>query len=370
MRLLSTNSLKANMKLAKPIYNGRGQILVGEGVPLTQRMIQRLADLGITYVYIDDPHTKDIIVTSPITEKTKKEAIDTIEETFDVVHKEKELSKVFVYERLGKQFSAVVRDILNQIKNHKDVISLLSDVYSYDNYIFTHSLNVTIYTLALGLELKLTQKQLEDIGMGAMLHDVGKMMVPVEILTKPGRLTDEEFKIIQKHSEDGFSILRKVPNIPLTSAHCAYQHHERLDGSGYPRGLVKDQIHHFGRMLAIADVYDAVTSNRVYRKAMLPTEGLEILYTGAGTKFEQPMIEAFRRAIAVYPVGITVYLGDGRKGVVVKQNPGMNERPIIRILEHADGRILDRPYELDLGKELSVVIVETDTTLMGKQKTN
>lgn len=366
MRLLSTNSLEQDMTLAKPIFNGTGQVLISEGVPLTSRMIDRLLQLGITYVYIEDPRTKDIEIHEPITERSRREAINTIQETFNVVKDERLLAKTFVFDRLAKKFSMVVRDILSQVKDHKDVLSLLTDVCAYDNYIFTHSLNVTIYSLALGMELNLSCKQLEELGMGAILHDVGKRVVPFEVLSKPGKLTDQEYNIVKRHAEDGFSLLRHVPNIPLTAAHCAYQHHERLDGSGYPRGLQGDKIHYYSRILAIADVYDAVTSNRVYRKAMLPQEGLEILYAGAGTKFELHMVEAFRRAIAAYPIGLTVNLSDGRKGVVIRQNPGLSDRPIIRIFEH-NGKILKATYELNLKDELSVVINGTDTTLMAKR---
>lgn len=366
MRLLSTNSLEKNMTLAKPVFNGKGQVLISEGIPLSERMIKRLIELGITYVYIMDPHTDDVELVPAIDDQTRKEAIEIIEQAFAVVSNEKELTKDFVFNGLGKKFSFVVRDILQQVKNHKDVISLLTDVYSYDNYIFTHSLNVTIYTLALGMELKLSYKQLEEIGMGAMLHDVGKMLIPYDILSKPAKLTDEEYEVIKRHSEDGFSLLRHVPNIPLTAAHCAFQHHERLDGSGYPRGLVGNDIHFYSRILAITDVYDAVTSNRVYRKAMLPHEGLEILYAGAGAKFDLQMVEAFRKSIAAYPAGLTVHLNDGRKGIVIRQNPGISDRPVIRIIEH-NGHRLRSPYEINLKNELSSIIVETDTTLIAKK---
>ncbi|WP_017756318.1 HD-GYP domain-containing protein [Calidifontibacillus oryziterrae] len=366
MRLISTNYLQENMTLGKSIFNEKWQVLISEGVPLTKRMIDRLIDLGITYVYIEDPQTDDIEIHEPISERSRREAIETIQETFDIVKDERRLAKTFVFDRLAKKFSIVVRDILSQVKSHKDVISLLADVCAYDNYIFTHSLNVTIYSLALGMELNLSYRQLEELGMGAMLHDVGKRVVPSEILSKPGKLTNDEFDVIKKHAEDGFSLLRHVPNIPLTAAHCAYQHHERLDGSGYPRGLAGADIHYYSRILAIADVYDAVTSNRVYRKAMLPQEGLEILYAGAGTKFEIHMVEAFRRAIAAYPVGLTVRLSDGRRGVVIRQNPGLSDRPVIRIFDH-DGKIIEATYELDLKDELAVVIVETDTSLMSKK---
>lgn len=367
MRIIATNSLTPGVTLAMPVLNGEGKVLISSGIPLTERMIKRLIDFGISYVYILDSFTDDIHIKPPITQETRKEAIKTIEKTFEIVKNGDSLSKVFVSERLDKKFSMVVRDILDQIKGHKNIISLLTDISTHDQYIVTHSLNVTIYSLALGVELKLPQKRLEELGMGAMLHDVGKLLVPLEILTKPSNLSNEEYDVVRKHSKDGFNILRNIPNIPLVAAHCAYQHHERLDGNGYPRGLVGDDIHYYSRIVAIADVYDAITSNRVYRRAMLPNEGLEVLYAGAETLFEKGMIEAFRKSIAVYPVGLSVHLNDGRRGIVIKQNIGTSDRPVVRILEESGVR-LQRPYEVDLMKELSIIIVETDTTLIGKNE--
>lgn len=366
MRLVTVKSLKENIKLAKPVYNEKGNVLISEGISLTERMINRLIELGVTFVYIEDDSVEDIDFESPISQETRAKAMGAMDEAFKAVQNDKDLTKAFVFDKLGQKFSSVVRDLLSDIKNHPQAISLLSDVYSYDNYIFTHSLNVTIYTLALSLKLNLPQKNIEEIGLGAMLHDVGKMMVPLDILLKPGRLTDSEFVVIKQHAEDGFNILRRVPNIPLVAAHCAYQHHERLDGSGYPRGLEGDKIHYYSKIIGITDVYDAVTTNRVYRAAMLPHEGLEILYAGSGTQFDKDLVEAFRRSVAVYPVGLTCYLSDGRKGIVVRQNEGLSERPIIRVTE--ENNEVCKPYEIDLKEELSVVITETDTTLIGKSR--
>lgn len=138
-------------------------------------------------------------------------------------------------------------------------------------------------------------------------------------------------------------------------AHCAYQHHERLNGSGYPRGLIGNDIHTYGKIIAIADVYDAVTSNRVYRKAMLPHEGLEILYGGAISEFEKRFVEAFKRSVAVYPNGLTIELSDGRTGVVIRQNKHICDRPVVRILkEHNE--IVNNPYEVDLSKNIQIMI--------------
>ncbi|KGP91656.1 histidine kinase [Pontibacillus chungwhensis BH030062] len=365
MRLLSTLSLEPGYELAKPIYNAKGKVLIHSGVLLTEKMIERLNGFGITYVYIEDESTEDIVTEFPIHDSVRTQALDRITETFNKIKSSSSIKDSFIFDRTGEKMNEVVRKILSDIQSHHKAVSLLSDVFAYDDYIFTHSLNVTIYTLALGTELGLPSRKLEELGFGAILHDVGKVQVPKEVLLKPGRLNEEEFNLIKEHSEAGFNMLRSAPSVPLVAAHCAFQHHERLDGSGYPRGLCDQDIHYYAKILAIADVFDAVTSNRVYRRAMLPHEGLEILYSGAGTKFDLHMVEAFRRSVAVYPNGLSVILSDGRKGIVSEQNSNISDRPQVRILEE-NGQPVHSYYELDLSKALNIVITECDTTLVGK----
>lgn len=361
MRLVETASVQPGTILAKSIYNEKGQVLLNEGVELKDKLIERLLLLGVPYLYIKDENTEDIVYKSSISDKLRNESIRTIESTFIEVQNESYLESAFVIEKSARQFKAIIRQLLLEIQNNDDLITLLTDVFSYDKYTFTHSLNVTLYSLAIGMELKLAPRELEILGMGAILHDIGKMKIPSEILLKPGKLTKDEFEVVKTHAEEGFQILRNVSTIPLLVAHCAFQHHERLDGSGYPRGLSRKEIHPFGKIIAVADVFDAVTSNRIYRRAMLPHEGLEILYSGVENLFETHIVEAFRRAVAIYPIGITVELSDGRKGVVSRQNVGLSDRPIVRILEENGKKV--KPYDVDLSVELSVVITNCDTTL-------
>ncbi|WP_264740737.1 HD-GYP domain-containing protein [Cytobacillus firmus] len=362
MRLAATNTIETGSILAKAIYNDKGQVLLHEGVELTDKLIHKLQEMGITYVYIRDWRTEDIQYKDPLTAKMRTKAIETIESVLKEVEAKKDLSGTLAIEKASKRLSGLIRKLIGEIRGNRELLTILSDVYTYDHYIFTHSLNVTLYSLAIGMKLQLLPKELEILGLGAILHDVGKMKVPSDILLKPGKLTAEEFESIKKHPEDGFNILRKVETIPLLVAHCAFQHHERLNGSGYPRGLEGDEIHDFGKIIAIADVFDAVTSNRIYRQAMLPHEGLEILYAGAEKLFDKRLIEVFRQAVAVYPVGVTVELNDGRKGVVCRQNTGLSDRPVIRILEEK-GRNVE-PYEADLRIELNSVIIGCDTTFV------
>lgn len=360
MRYVATNTVKTGAILARAIYNDKGQILLSEGVSLKEGLIHRLLDIGIPYIYIQDEKTKDIFYKEVIPRELKTKAIKSIENTFHQLRLDGTTPSAITIEKATPNFTALVRELHTQIKGNNDLLSLLSDVFTYDNYIFTHSFNVTLYSLAIGMELGLNQKDLETLGLGAILHDVGKMKIPTDVLFKPGKLTEEEFEQIKKHPQDGFNILRNVQTISLIVAHCAYQHHERLNGSGYPRKIKGDEIHLFAKILAVADVFDAVTSDRVYRGAMLPHNGLEILFAGVGNLFDKEIVEAFRRAVAIYPVGLTVELSDGRKGVVAEQNNHVSDRPIIRVLEENGEEV--EPYDLDLMIELSIVITGCDTT--------
>jgi HD-GYP domain-containing protein (c-di-GMP phosphodiesterase class II) len=207
----------------------------------------------------------------------------------------------------------------------------------------------------------LTRDQMIDLGVGAMLHDIGKTQIPMEILMKPGKLTDEEYALMKEHSLQGYQMLKDIPDIPLLSAHCALQHHERLDGSGYPRGLKGDEIHLYGKIVGIADVYDALTTNRVYRKAFLPHEALEYLFTSTG-QFDSNLIAVFRDHVAIYPIGLIVTLSNGVKAVVVDINTKYPQRPIVRVLKNADGQEII-PYEIDLSQDFSITVTDCEDIL-------
>ncbi|WP_099159998.1 HD-GYP domain-containing protein [Virgibacillus ndiopensis] len=355
MRLISTKSAKPGTILAQTIYNDNGQVLIQKGVLLTERLLNRLSNQGITYLYIDDELTSDIQVQSAISEKLRKEATDAIKGAFFEIKEKGAYDRSYLLEKKGNQLSSVIERIINEILDRDEALSMLADIFITDDYIFQHSLNVTIYSLAIGTEMHLSRKELSEIGLGAMLHDIGKIFLDQEILQKPNKLSDDEYEIVKSHAQLGYDFLRKNNNIPSVVAHCAYQHHERIDGSGYPRGLTGNDIHKYAKLIGIADVFDAVTSNRVYRDAMLPHEGLEILYAGAVNLFEKEMVVAFKKGVAVYPKGLTVELSDRRKGIVVRQNKSLCDRPVIRIISE-DNKALTKPYECDLSKVVNVMI--------------
>ncbi|MEC2071148.1 HD-GYP domain-containing protein [Alkalihalophilus marmarensis] len=362
MRLVSVKHVESGATLGRDIYNDSGQILLFRGVALTDRLKARLVDMGIYYIYIEDEMTEDVVIESVIREDTRHKAVQTIKEEFKAISVETKLNKTINLDHLSKSFTSVIDSLLKDIKENQDALAMLQEAYVHDNYIFTHSLNVTVYTLGLAMKLGYSSKKLNEIGVGALLHDVGKVSVPLEVLNKPGRLNDDEYEIIKTHAMAGYDMLRGVPNIPLLAAHCALQHHERVDGSGYPRGLKGEHIHQYAKIIGIADVFDAVTSHRVYRKPMLPHEGLELLYSGAGQIFDKKLVETFRETISIYPIGLTVKLSDGRMAIVVKQNKQMSTRPVVRVFNE-NGQRIKHYYDIDLMEYLDVTIVETEATL-------
>ncbi|MFD1849364.1 HD-GYP domain-containing protein [Oceanobacillus bengalensis] len=356
MKLVGTKSIEPGAILAQSIYNENGIVLIAKGMELTRNIIKRLNNYGITYVYIEDDLSKGIIVDSFISDRVRREALNTVKSIFTDIKNKGINNSTFILDKKGKELQNVIENLMLETKNNEKPLSFLADIYLTDNYVFHHSLNVTIYTLAIGVKLNLPNQKLMELGLGALLHDIGKIFVDQDVLQKPGRLTDEEFEIIKEHAQIGYDFLRKQMDISSVVAHCALEHHERLDGSGYPRSLRGDEIHLYAKIIGIADVFDAVTSNRVYRDAMLPHEGLEILYSGAVNLFDKEMVEAFKKSIVVYPDGISVELSDGRKGIVARQNKHLCDRPVIRIIYDKD-RQVDTPYEVDLSNVMNIMVV-------------
>ncbi|MEK8126817.1 HD-GYP domain-containing protein [Paenibacillus filicis] len=357
MRLLPLSMVEPGMRLGKKIYNSDGLTLLGEQIELTASMIRRLEGHGIDFVYIDDPRTNDLVIRDLLSEETRSRAITEIRDSFRKIADTQLKRKTATTLQVGKSFRGLMDMIMTDLSQHKDAMIMLSNISVMDDYLFQHSLNVCIYSTMLGMADGYSREELTTLGLGALLHDVGKTQIPLELLRKKDRLTEAEFSHIKHHTSFGFQFLKDEPNIPLLVAHCAFQHHERLDGSGYPRGLKGEEIHDYARWIGLVDSYDAMTTHRVYRKAMLPHQAMEILFTGTGSLYDKQKIELFRDKIAVYPIGITVTLSTGEKGVVVDLNATVPHRPVVRLLQDEGGQELDGSREIDLSKALSVMIV-------------
>lgn len=366
MRLLPISMCKPGMRLGKKIYNEEGLILLSEHVELTDMMLRRLERHGIDFLYIDDPRTDDIILPELLSDETRIAATKVIRSHFCKMMDDSGKKMAVSAGNISKDFKSILNMMIDDLSRNKDAMIMLTSMQITDHYLFQHSMNVCIYSTLLGISDGYNRDELMTMGLGALLHDIGKTKVDLQALKKPGRLSDDEFNEIKRHAMLGFQILKDEPNIPLLSAHCALQHHERLDGSGYPRGIKGNEIHEYARWIGLVDAYDAMTTHRVYRTAMLPHQVMEILYTEAGTKFETRKIEKFRDKIAIYPLGVTVTLDSGATGVVVDLNANFPQRPVVRVLTDEAGHDLAVPYEIDLSKKLSVMIQSVNQFKQGE----
>jgi len=224
----------------------------------------------------------------------------------------------------------------------------LTAMRNYDNYTFTHMVNVSILTMAQARALGIDGKLLREFGLSALMHDIGKVRTPLEVLNKPDKLTDEEFTIMKKHVVDGAEILRATPDIPTLAPVMAFEHHLRIDGTGYPAGVKRPSLNLGTMLCSIADVYDAMRSQRKYQQAFPSERILEVLKRNDGTQFDQNLVRRFTQLIGIYPVGNLVRLNTGEKAVVVKIYAPDPHRPQVRVVIDRNGTHVNQPYDVNL----------------------
>jgi HD-GYP domain-containing protein (c-di-GMP phosphodiesterase class II) len=215
---------------------------------------------------------------------------------------------------------------------------------------------VAILSLVIGREVGLNDRALFDLGIGAMLYDIGMASVPKEIVGGGPDLELSKLETLHKHTEEGFKILQQNQMISATAQSIALQHHEKYDGTGYPRGLSGDQIHIYAKIVAVADVYDSLLSDRPNRPKFQPHEAYEYIITAGGFDFDLDIIQAFTRCIAPYPVGTMVQLNTGEQGVVSKITWGLATRPTIRLFYDKDGNSINGKIDIDLVEKPSVLV--------------
>ena len=291
-----------------------------------------------------------------------KEARKIREEAFDLVREFTTSERAGLAIPVDKVHETVGR-MVESIFRNRDAITSLIRLKGHDNYTFTHSLNVCILSISVGRHMGFDKQSLHDLGVGALLHDVGKTMIPESVLNKNGPLTDEEFREMKRHTVYGHEILLKTKGIRRESAAVALEHHERYNGMGYPGRLRGKDIHLFASVAAVADVYDAMTSDRVYQKGMLQDEALQRIYTWRKAHFDSELVERFIKCVGIYPIGTLVELNTGEMAVVRAQNPVDPLKPRILMLFDRNKKLLFKPFEVDLKGDAQRRIVSTKDPL-------
>lgn len=356
MRYVPANCLHEGMICGKRIRGKNGILLLNYGTVLQQDLIGKIREIGLNGIYIEDRFSRDILVDDIISDTLRSNSVKAVKDFFRSVTGKKSdtTDKLLVIHEM-------VDDILNSVLSSKGLNVNLMDLKIFDDYTYFHSVNVGVLSILVGNALKLNQKQLHTLGVAAMMHDIGKFFVPKEILNKPAALSQDEFSIMKGHSFKGFEYLNRQFNFNQSVLDAILDHHERQDGSGYPYGKQGQDISRFGCIIAIADVFDALTSDRPYRHALPAAEAIEFIMGGTGSAFDEVIVKAFLNKITPYAPGMTVSLSNGASAVVVANQPQNCLRPIVRVFRENNQEI--EPYEINLLKDAE----RLDITITGQE---
>jgi HD-GYP domain-containing protein (c-di-GMP phosphodiesterase class II) len=328
MRYVPSNCLREDMILGKNLYGVNNMLFLSQGQKLTHKNIQAISNLGYQGIYISDNLSKDIEIINVISDELRQKTVSAVKNVFIS-------TKTNDRNALDKSFGEskkLVDDMINDIVNNKTLMVNMVDLKMFNDYTFCHSVNVAVLSIVMGLAMDYSYNNLYKLGLGALLHDVGKVFIPKEILDKPDKLTNEEFSVIKKHPQIGYDYLVRNCVLPIDSYTVVLQHHERYNGSGYPNCLVGSKTSMNSKIIAIADVYDAMVSDRPYRKGLPPSEVMEYIVCQSSEIFDPEVVKVFYKKIALYPVGTIVELSNGEKCIVLENFESYANRPRVRII--------------------------------------
>ncbi|MBQ7478017.1 MAG: HD-GYP domain-containing protein [Selenomonadaceae bacterium] len=358
---LPLNRLQPGMVMAQSVLNSSGASYLSRGQQLTTSYIERLRQMGVRDIHVSSTMTSGPKVPLPedvLQERTRAIAVKRVYDMFQQIQEKKTFDPV----PLGKASAAIVNDIMARKGN----LVQLTDLRVHDMYTFAHSVNVAMLSSLLGVLCGLTEAELSELTLGTLMHDLGKLNIPKEILNKPGRLDEDEFNVVKRHPMDGSNLIQSMP-FPNAKqlAIVARQHHEHMDGKGYPDHRRGDQIHIYGRISAIADVYDALTSVRPYKKAYAPSVAYHIMRNCSVGHFDEYLMRLFFSNVAIYPVG-TVLDTTAGYGIVRRVEFGKTERPVVCVFADKDLRLLDKTFDIDFSETSRDTIdkVLNDTELL------
>ena len=309
-------------------------VCIRRGQKLTDVSITKIRAGDVSGAYIDNLHS-EVRVASSINSEIKNDAINNLQSLSDnFIDSSKGIQR-----RDIEEIGGTTTKLIDTLADKKDILVNIADIKMYDDYTFHHSLSVAIMSIAIGMEMGMDRKHLFELGLAGLLHDIGKVSVPIEIINKKGRLTDEEFAVVKMHPVHAANHLRERKLVPDSCYLGIIAHHERWDGTGYPFKLAGERIPFYARILAVADVYDALTSNRPYRIPSPPNEAIEFIMGGTGTHFDEQVVRAFLRKVAPFPTGSHVMLSNNEKATVLKNYPDQPLRPMLSV--DSSGNIYD-----------------------------
>lgn len=329
------------MTIAEDIYNEYGAVIITDGTVLDDFMIDRISQLGFSKIKVYDNEGDMIEVSgSELFRAQYNENLNSVKSVLHDISNGKEID--------NKRVNAATSSILARINENRDIVSCITEMRATGEYLYTHCVNVSLLSMLIGKWMKFDYPRLKYLVTAAFLHDVGKSRIPQKILNKPGPLDADEFKEMKNHPAYGYKIAESIAGMNEDIRKGILLHHEREDGSGYPFGLKGDNIHEFAKIIAVADMYDAMTSNRPYKERACPFDVIETIEKDNFGILDHKVASTFLKNIASYYMGEIVKLSNGAIGEIVYINPFNISRPIVKS---------DNVY-IDLSVETNIKIVE------------
>ena len=338
---LLVSYLMPGMKLSRPVYGQKGQMLINRGVELTPRYIEALQEHGVLAVAVESICDLDSQrAETALEESVLVRAAASFQNWIERNNDQSEIAEIV----------ASVNSIVDETLSGKVPLARLAEISAADIYTFTHSIDVCAFSVYIGLKHGYKKDTLLDLGIGSILHDLGKVRLSPEVLNKPAKLTEDEFAEVKKHPLWGYTMLKESVSSQISDRALAIVlgHHERCDGSGYPRGIKADEIDDLTSICALADIYCAMTTERVYRDAFPPNEVYEMLMASGDRDIKYDLISLFSRCVCPFPAETLVRLNNGKVGCVTANNQNLPFRPVVTMIGTRE--------EIDLSKELYLVV--------------
>ena len=365
MRVVPIHCVRPGTRLGKTILSDSGNILLKQGIDLTESLLTRLEGNRIYTVYVDDGYSNEEI-REIIQPEVRQKAIQSIREVFTQIGKMatpqnsahgENLKRQLMIKSMTKYLEAlkgITAHLVDEILQNRSLMINLVDIKTYGNYIYEHSLNVAVLSMILAVEARIPRNQLQSIFTGALMHDVGKVMIPQNICFKNGPFTEEEEVTMRTHPMLGYEYVKENRSIDGFSKSIILQHHEHYDGTGFPRKTSGEYISRASRIVSIANAYVDMTSDTPQKRAAPPNEAMEYLMASAGTEFDFQLIELFVRKIVPYPPGTLVRVNNQWTALVTAVSDNYPLRPKLRFLDPQSGE--PGPNEVSLMEEKNLVI--------------
>jgi HD-GYP domain len=320
MKLALLNDKIVGHFLEIPVYSAEGIIILNKGYLLSSSIISKLKGMGIGTVYINDKNYEDVVIQEALDSAFKLKAVKTLRQIFEQAKSKKDIST--------DELKDIVKNIIDNMDVSENSIISFDTLGDRKNDLCYHSLNVTMLSILLGISCEYNYSQLVDLGIGALIHDIGKL-----------------FSDGPSHTEEGYKLLREYRDLSISSYVCAYSHHENIDGTGYPRKVKGSQIYDYAKIVSICNEYDNLMHSA---DNLMPHEVLERISAGVGTKFEESLYKLFIKMIYCYPNGLPVKLNNGQTGVVIMQNKNFPQRPLVKVANKESCKYFNLMKELNL----------------------